>query len=99
MISRCALILSVGCLVAAADPVESFEFDETVGQDLKLELWAQSPMIHSPVAMDVDPKGRLWVVEDLLKSDKQKPGARSRILVRSRCLPVICFTSASTQIG
>jgi putative membrane-bound dehydrogenase-like protein len=31
--------------------------------DLKVELWAESPMFYNPTNMDVDLKGRIWVTE------------------------------------
>ena len=43
-------------------PIEAFEFGD---QNLKIELWARSPMIFSPVAMDFDAKGRLWTTEGI----------------------------------
>ena len=43
-------------------PVEAFELDSK----LKIEVWAQSPLIYSPVAMDCDAQGRLWVTEGCL---------------------------------
>ena len=38
--------------------------DFVVPDSLAIEVFAASPMIHSPVAMDVDPQGRLWIIED-----------------------------------
>jgi putative membrane-bound dehydrogenase-like protein len=75
------ICLSAAGSLFAADATEAFSLDEQLGKDLELTLWAKSPMIHSPVAMDVDPQGRMWVVEDLLKSEKASKGVRSRILV------------------
>lgn len=46
-------------------PVTAFQFDEQDGDDLKIEVWATSPLIFSPVAMDVDPQGRVWVTEGI----------------------------------
>ncbi len=31
--------------------------------DLKIELWAESPMLYNPTNMDTDLKGRIWVTE------------------------------------
>jgi putative membrane-bound dehydrogenase-like protein len=31
--------------------------------DLKIELWAESPMLFNPTNMDTDLKGRIWVTE------------------------------------
>ncbi|MDH3583264.1 MAG: DUF1080 domain-containing protein, partial [Phycisphaerae bacterium] len=48
---------------------------------LKATLWAGTDMIHSPVAMDVDARGRVWVTEDLQRSGKKNvPHARIKIL-------------------
>lgn len=32
-------------------------------KDLKIELWAESPMFFNPTNMDVDHRGRIWVTE------------------------------------
>lgn len=34
-----------------------------VPNDLKIELWAESPMFYNPTNMDVDHRGRIWVTE------------------------------------
>lgn len=46
-------------------PVEAFEFGEQTqaAGKLKIELWATSPQLFSPVSMDIDALGRAWVVE------------------------------------
>lgn len=46
-------------------PVEAFEFGEQTqaAGKLKIELWATSPQLFSPVSMDIDAMGRAWVVE------------------------------------
>ena len=31
--------------------------------DLKIELWAESPMFYNPTNMDVDHRGRIWITE------------------------------------
>jgi putative membrane-bound dehydrogenase-like protein len=31
--------------------------------DLKVELWAETPMLYNPTNMDTDSKGRIWVTE------------------------------------
>ncbi len=56
--------------------LESF----TVAPGLEARLWAGADLIHSPVAMDVDPRGRVWVTEDLQRSDVKGPHARIKIL-------------------
>lgn len=43
-------------------PVEAFELAD---ENLKIEVWARSPMVFSPVAMDCDALGRLWLTEGI----------------------------------
>ena len=43
-------------------PVDAFEL---LDDNLTIELWARSPMIYSPVAMDFDAEGRLWLTEGI----------------------------------
>ena len=43
-------------------PVEAFEL---LDDNLTIELWARSPLIYSPVAMDFDAQGRLWLTEGI----------------------------------
>ena len=38
---------------------------ELSNENLKVELWARSPLVYSPVAMDFDAKGRLWLTEGI----------------------------------
>lgn len=75
--------LSVASLAAEKSPLpseNSFQFHKDFN-DLKIETFAKSPMINSPVAMDVDYKGRLWVADDLAKIDKQtRRGGRILVL-------------------
>ncbi|MCM8524991.1 MAG: c-type cytochrome [Lentisphaeraceae bacterium] len=52
----------------------SFQFDKNLKEELKIEVFAKSPMIYSPVAMDVDTKGRVWVTEDLAGLNKKVRG-------------------------
>lgn len=42
-------------------PVTAFDIPE----GFQIEVWAQSPMVFSPVAMDCDAAGRLWVTEGI----------------------------------
>ena len=46
-------------------PVEAFQFDPELAQDLQIEVWATTPQIYSPVAMDVDAQGRVWATEGI----------------------------------
>jgi len=70
-------------LWAEEDPIpseNSFQFHKNFN-DLEIKTFARSPMINSPVAMDVDYKGRLWVADDLAKIDKKtRRGGRIVIL-------------------
>ena len=43
-------------------PIDAFEL---LDDNLTIELWARSPMIYSPVAMDFDAEGRLWLTEGI----------------------------------
>ncbi len=43
-------------------PVEAFEL---LNENLTVELWARSPLVYSPVAMDFDAQGRLWLTEGI----------------------------------
>jgi hypothetical protein len=43
-------------------PIDAFELGD---DNLTIELWARSPMIFSPVAMDFDAQGRLWLTEGI----------------------------------
>ena len=43
-------------------PTDAFELGDS---NLTIELWARSPMIYSPVAMDFDAQGRLWTTEGI----------------------------------
>lgn len=59
-------------------PVEAFEL---ANDDLKIEVWAQSPQIYSPVAMDCDAQGRLWVTEGIDYSQRARVDAGQSIIV------------------
>jgi putative membrane-bound dehydrogenase-like protein len=56
--------------------LESF----TVAPGLEAKLWAGTDLLHSPVAMDVDARGRVWVTEDLQGSGEKDAHARIKIL-------------------
>ncbi|HAE12562.1 MAG TPA: hypothetical protein DCG39_13065 [Opitutae bacterium] len=43
-------------------PIEAFDLAD---DNLTIELWARSPLIYSPVAMDFDARGRLWLTEGI----------------------------------
>lgn len=46
-------------------PVDAFTLDPAVSEDLQLDVWATSPLLFSPVAMDVDAQNRVWLTEGL----------------------------------
>jgi len=52
--------------------------------DLRIELVAAEPLVQSPVAIDWDPQGRLWVVEmfdyPMGVDGNWKPGGRVKVL-------------------
>ena len=59
-------------------------FGIEAGADLRITRWASSPTLFSPVAMDVDPAGRLWVIEDWhgrTPSEEDPRGGRANILI------------------
>lgn len=45
----------------------------TPGSDLDVTLWAESPMLFNPTAMDVDHRGRVWVTEGVNYRTFRKP--------------------------
>lgn len=55
--------------------------DLRVPEGLEIREFAASPMIYSPVAMDVDLEGRLWVVEDLNNSNLRTKEKYSQISI------------------
>ena len=59
-------------------PVEAFALGN---ENLKLELWARSPLIYSPVAMDFDAKGRLWLTEGIDYNQRPRVDAGRSIIV------------------
>jgi len=57
-----ALLITAALLSAPQDSetlTERFEAPEGV----VVSLWAESPHLYNPAAIDVDPKGRVWVAE------------------------------------
>ena len=55
-------------------PLSAFQLDPELGKDLQMEIWAQSPLLFSPVAMDVDPQGRIWLTT---RADAYRTGSPS----------------------
>ena len=64
-------------------PVSAFQLGGEQADDLKIEVWARSPMIFSPVAMDVDAKGRIWATEGIDYHCAQRVKAGQSIIVLS----------------
>lgn len=65
--------------VVPADPVGENAMTHpnfTLGDGLEISLWAQNPLLSKPVAMNWDPKGRLWVASTPIYPQIQ-PGAYS----------------------
>ena len=60
-------------------PTDAFELGD---DNLTIELWARSPMIFSPVAMDFDAQGRLWLTEGIdYQRGLRTEGGRSIIVL------------------
>lgn len=59
-------------------PIEAFDL---TNQELQMEVWAQSPLIYSPVAMDTDALGRLWVTEGIDYNTGRRVDAGQAIIV------------------
>jgi putative membrane-bound dehydrogenase-like protein len=46
-------------------PAEHLELLPEIAQQNKLTLWADSKLIKSPIAIDIDTQGRVWATEDI----------------------------------
>jgi putative membrane-bound dehydrogenase-like protein len=72
----CALALVAPAAAAqeagAPDLTDRFELPD----GLAVSLWAESPLLYNPTAMDVDARGRLWVAEavNYRQWDGRNPG-------------------------
>ena len=62
-------------------PVEAFQFDPDLAKDLQIEVWATTPQVYSPVAMDVDAQGRVWATEGIDYNQKPLVSAGQSIIV------------------
>lgn len=62
-------------------PVEAFQFDPALAKDLQIDVWASTPQIYSPVAMDVDAQGRVWATEGIDYNQKPLVAAGQSIMV------------------
>ncbi|MGC6567865.1 MAG: PVC-type heme-binding CxxCH protein [Akkermansiaceae bacterium] len=75
------LLPLASCLVGSSTADQKTMLKEfTLTEGLEATLWAGTEMIHSPLAMDVDARGRVWATEDLQKSGVKGPHARIKIL-------------------
>ena len=52
----------LACGLTAQQPVD-VSADFVVPDGYRTELWAQSPQLFNPTAMDIDARGRIWVTE------------------------------------
>jgi len=59
MTPRTLLPLLLALPAAAQDLTDRFQ----VPEGLHVSLWAESPQLYNPTAMDVGPRGRVWVTE------------------------------------
>mgnify|MGYP003633952947 CR=1 FL=1 len=62
-------------------PLSALQLDESARNELKIEVWAESPLIFTPVAMDVDARGRIWCTEGLDYSVNKRIEAGQSIIV------------------
>jgi putative membrane-bound dehydrogenase-like protein len=62
-------------------PVSAFQLPEALAGKLKIEVWAQSPRIFTPVAMDIDAQGRIWATEGIDYSTEKRIDAGQSIVV------------------
>ena len=57
-------VLSTSLLLAAPSALASdVTSDFSVPEGLQVDLWAESPALFNPTAIDVDLRGRVWVAE------------------------------------
>ena len=75
-----ALLVNTGFGLVAEDKISPL-YHFKVAEGLELREFASTPMVYSPVSMDVDLQGRLWVVEDLNNSELRTRECYSRIAV------------------
>ena len=58
-----ALVLLALSLPATGQGPRDVSSDFTLPKGYRAELWAESPHLYNPTAMDVDERGRIWVTE------------------------------------
>ena len=59
-------------------PIEAFELSD---DSLQIEVWARSPLLFSPVAMDCDALGRIWLTEGIDYNQGRRIDAGRSIIV------------------
>ncbi|MDP6915165.1 MAG: hypothetical protein QGF29_08675, partial [Verrucomicrobiota bacterium] len=64
-------------------PLSALQLDPELGKDLKMEVWAESPLLFSPVAMDVGPQGRIWLTEGIDYNQGRRVANGQSIMVLS----------------
>ncbi len=57
------LALGFACISFKTSKLDDGNLKLYLPDDLKIELWAESPMLYNPTNMDTDSKGRIWVTE------------------------------------
>lgn len=73
--------LALATLLSLASADQDTMLDSfTLAPGLEAKLWAGTDLIHSPTAMDVDTKGRVWATEDLQHSGIEGVHARIKVL-------------------
>ena len=73
------MLLALALLVLThAQEERSAALDFTIPEGLVVSLWAESPLLFNPTALDVDARGRLWVTEavNYRTWDGRNPGRR-----------------------
>ena len=63
----CFLIFSAltGCGLLTQEPDAKWMSSFSVAEGLELTLWAAEPDLVNPTNMDIDDRGRIWVVESI----------------------------------
>ena len=70
----------IGNAAAVFTPQARPEFE--VGEGLEVTLWAENPLLHKPIQMNFDARGRLWVASsELYPQIEPGQAATDRILI------------------
>lgn len=62
---QASLALSTSAVLAQGFPAEQAAARMSVADDLDVRLVASEPVVRQPVALEFDPRGRLWVIQYL----------------------------------